>query len=95
MNTEDPGFDDLYTTGVIADIVRVLEMPDGTTTVILQGKKRFSLDALEETEPYLKGKISLLEDKMPDKTDREFEALISTIKDLTIKMLSLSEPPAI
>lgn len=69
-------------------------MPDGTTTVILQGKKRFSLDALEETEPYLKGKISLLEDKMPDKTDREFEALISTIKDLTIKMLgSLSEPP--
>ena len=48
MNTEDPGFDDLYTTGVIADIVRVLEMPDGTTTVILQGKKRFSLDALEE-----------------------------------------------
>lgn len=94
MNTEDPGFDDLYTTGVIADIVRVLEMPDGTTTVILQGKKRFSLDALEETEPYLKGKISLLEDKMPDKTDREFEALISTVKDLTIKMLgSLSEPP--
>ena len=94
MNTEDPGFDDLYTTGVIADIVRVLEMPDGTTTVILQGKKRFSLDALEETEPYLKGKISLLEDKMPDKTDREFEALILTIKDLTIKMLgSLSEPP--
>ena len=94
MNTEDPEFDDLYTTGVIADIVRVLEMPDGTTTVILQGKKRFSLEALEDTEPYLKGKISLLEDKMPDKTDREFEALISTIKDLTIKMLgAMSDPP--
>ncbi|WP_374212989.1 endopeptidase La [Parabacteroides faecis] len=94
MNTEDPDFDDLYTTGVIADIVRVLEMPDGTTTVILQGKKRFSLEALEDTEPYLKGKISLLEDKMPDKTDREFEALISTIKDLTIKMLgAMSDPP--
>ena len=54
MNTEDPGFDDLYTTGVIADIVRVLEMPDGTTTVILQGKKRFSLDALEETDKTLR-----------------------------------------
>ena len=94
VNTEDPEYNDLYTTGVIADIVRVLEMPDGTTTVILQGKKRFSLDALEETEPYLKGKITLLEDRMPDKTDREFEALISTIKDLTIKMLgSMSEPP--
>ncbi|WP_374048198.1 endopeptidase La [uncultured Parabacteroides sp.] len=94
MNTEDPGLDDLYTTGVIADIVRVLEMPDGTTTVILQGKKRFALESLKETEPYLKGKISLLEDKMPKKSDREFEALISTIKDLTIKMLgALNEPP--
>lgn len=94
MNTEDPGFDDLYTTGVIADIVRVLEMPDGTTTVILQGKKRFELEGLVDTEPYLKGKISLLDDKMPDKSDREFEALISTIKDLTIKMLgALNEPP--
>lgn len=94
MNTEDPGFDDLYTTGVVADVVRVLEMPDGTTTVILQGKKRFALDSLKETEPYLKGKISLLEDKMPKKSDREFEALISTIKDLTIKMLgALSDPP--
>ena len=94
MNTEDPGFDDLYTTGVIADIVRVLEMPDGTTTVILQGKKRFALDSLKDTEPYLKGKISLLEDKMPKKSDREFDALISTIKDLTIKMLgALNEPP--
>lgn len=94
MNTEDPGVDDMYTTGVIADIVRVLEMPDGTTTVILQGKKRFTLESLVETEPFLKGKISLLEDKMPDKRDREFEALISTIKDLTIKMLgAMSEPP--
>ena len=94
MNTADPGLDDLYTTGVIADIVRVLEMPDGTTTVILQGKKRFALESLKETEPYLKGKISLLEDKMPKKSDREFEALISTIKDLTIKMLgALNEPP--
>lgn len=94
MVTEDPDFDDLYTTGVIADIVRVLEMPDGTTTVILQGKKRFELESLTETEPYLKGKISLLDDNMPEKSDREFEALISTIKDLTIKMLgSLNEPP--
>lgn len=94
MNTEDPEFEDLYTTGVIADVVRVLEMPDGATTVILQGKKRFSLEKLEESEPYLKGKISLLEDKMPEKKDREFEALISTIKDLTIKMLgALNETP--
>ena len=94
MDTEDPVLGDLYTTGVIADIVRVLEMPDGSTTVILQGKKRFELNELTETDPYLSGKITVLEDMKPDKTDREFEALISTIKDLTIKMLgAVAEPP--
>ena len=94
MDTEDPVLEDLYTTGVIADIVRVLEMPDGSTTVILQGKKRFELNELTETDPYLSGKITVLEDTKPDKTDREFEALISTIKDLTIKMLgAVAEPP--
>ena len=93
-DTEDPVLEDLYTTGVIADIVRVLEMPDGSTTVILQGKKRFELNELTETDPYLSGKITVLEDTKPDKTDREFEALISTIKDLTIKMLgAVAEPP--
>ena len=94
MDTEDPVLEDLYTTGVIADIVRVLEMPDGSTTVILQGKKRFELNELTETDPYLSGKITVLEDTKPDMTDREFEALISTIKDLTIKMLgAVAEPP--
>lgn len=94
MGTEDPILEDLYTTGVIVDIVRVLEMPDGSTTVILQGKKRFELNELTETDPYLSGKITVLEDTKPDKTDREFEALISTIKDLTIKMLgAVAEPP--
>ena len=94
MGTEDPILEDLYTNGVIADIVRVLEMPDGSTTVILQGKKRFELNELTETDPYLSGKITVLEDTKPDKTDREFEALISTIKDLTIKMLgAVAEPP--
>ena len=94
MGTEDPILEDLYTTGVIADIVRVLEMPDGSTTVILQGKKRFELNELTETDPYLSGKITVLEDTKPDKADREFEALISTIKDLTIKMLgAVAEPP--
>ena len=95
MDIEEPAINDLYTTGVIAEIVRVLEMPDGTTTVILQGKKRFKLNELIDSDPYLSGKITVLEDTKPDKTDREFEALISTIKDLTIKMLgaAVPEPP--
>ena len=66
MDTEDPKLKDLYSTGVVADIVRVLEMPDGTTTVILQGKKRFHLEELTTVEPYLTGSVRLLEDTMPE-----------------------------
>lgn len=94
MEVEDPDMADLYQTGVVGEIVRVLEMPEGTTTVILQGKQRFSLNKLTETEPYLCGDITLLEDTIPDSADREFEALSSTIKDLTIKMMSsMANPP--
>jgi ATP-dependent Lon protease len=87
VNTEEPQIEDLHSIGVVADIVRVLEMPDGTTTVIIQGKKRFEVNELTDMEPYLKGKITIKEDIVPKKNDREFEALTSTIKDLTIKML--------
>ncbi len=90
---DEPGFEDLYHVGVIAEIMRVLEMPDGTTTIILQGKKRFSLQSLIENEPFHVGTIIQLEEKRPKKQDREFEALTSTIKDLTIKMLSSSIDP--
>ena len=91
---EDPGFDDLYNIGVVAEILRVLEMPDGSTTAIIQGKKRFILNELVDNEPFLTGRILLLDDKLPRKNDREFEALASTIKDLTIKMLTATgEPP--
>ncbi|GAB6394496.1 MAG: endopeptidase La (Lon protease) [Bacteroidales bacterium] len=88
INTEEPQKEDLYSVGVVADVIRILELPDGTTTVILHGKKRFELNELIESDPYLKGRITMLEDKMPRKDDREFEAYISSIKDLTIKMLS-------
>lgn len=94
MNENDPGADDLYPVGVVAEIIRILEMPDGNTTVILQGRKRFALDGLPVCEPYLKGRYTLLDDSAPEKTDRELEALISTIKDLTVKTLSANgEPP--
>ena len=94
IDTEDPLLEDLYPVGVVAEIMRVLELPDGATTIILQGKRRFELKELTETEPYLSGRIKLLEDTMPEKGDREFEALISTIKDLTIRLMSAAaEPP--
>ncbi|MDR0757553.1 MAG: endopeptidase La, partial [Tannerella sp.] len=92
-DTEDPSLSDLYNIGVVAEVLRILELPDGSTTVILQGKKRFLLHELIETEPFMVGRISLLDDKFPRKNDREFEALLSTIKDLTIKMLIASGDP--
>jgi ATP-dependent Lon protease len=90
---DEPGIDDLYGVGAIAEIMRVLEMPDGTTTVILQGKKRFLLKSITETEPFLIGKIEVLNDTRPKKQDSELDALASTIKDLTIKILSATMDP--
>ncbi len=91
---EEPELEDLHPIGVVGEVLRILEMPDGTTTVIIQGKKRFSINELTQTEPYLKGSVTLLEDTIPDKSDREFEALTSTIKDLIVKILtSLGDVP--
>lgn len=90
---EEPGLDDLYSIGTVAEVLRVLEMPDGSTTAILQGRKRMALHSLVDTEPYLNGAISLLDDQPAGKDDREYEALISTIKDLTIKMIEAAGDP--
>lgn len=57
VDVDDPGYDDLFPVGVIAEIIKVLEMPDNSTTVILQGKKRFFLNEITGTEPFLKGNI--------------------------------------
>ena len=93
MYVDEPEYKDLYEIGTIAEIVKILEMPDGSTTVILQGKRRFHLDNLTTFIPYLKGNISLLEEKMPKPNDKEFEALISAIKDMTFNILkALGEP---
>lgn len=93
MYVDEPKYKDLYEIGTIAEIVKILEMPDGSTTVILQGKRRFHLDNLTTFTPYLRGNISLLEEKMPKSNDKEFEALISAIKDMTFNILkTLGEP---
>ncbi len=93
MYVDEPEYKDLYKIGTIAEIVKILEMPDGSTTVILQGKRRFHLDNLTTFTPYLRGNISLLEEKMPKSNDKEFEALISAIKDMTFNILkTLGEP---
>ena len=90
-HTEDPKLEDLHNVGTVGRIVRVLEMPDQTTTVILQGMKRLILKDITETHPYLKGEIELLEEDVPSKDDKEFQALVETCKDLTMRYIKSSD----
>ena len=90
-HTEDPKLEDLHNIGTIGRIVRVLEMPDQTTTVILQGMKRLSLKSITDTHPYLKGEVEILEEEIPGKDDKEFQALVETCKDLTMRYIKSSD----
>lgn len=87
---EDPTFDQLYKMGVAAKIVRVLEMPDSTTTVILEGKKRFFLQEQVTEKPFLRAKITLADEIVPDVKDKDFVALSSSIRDIAIKIIDNS-----
>ena len=91
---EEPQQDDLFEIGTVAEIMRVLDMPDGTTTIILQGKKRIKLNEIVEESPYLRGKVTVLKDDKYSK-DKEFNALISAIKDMMIKVLMTAVEPHI
>ena len=85
--TDDPTQSDLYSVGVVAEILKVLELPDSTINVILQGKGRFKLNKITQTIPYNRGVVTLLDDFVPQQGDAEFEALVSSLKDLTFDML--------
>ncbi len=87
---EDPNVDDLNKIGTIAHIIKMLRMPDGNTTVIIQGKKRFELGEILQTEPYLKAKISAFNETRPKKESQEFVALISSLKDLAAQIIKQS-----
>lgn len=89
--TDEPVFEDLHTIGTVGKIVRVLEMPDQTTTVIIHGIKRLELKNITETHPYLKGEVNLIEEILPSKNDKEFQALAETCKDLTIQYIKASD----
>lgn len=84
---EDPWLNDLYEVGVVADVVKVLELGDGSTNVILQGRSVFHLDDLTEASPYLRGRISLLDEVMPFENDKEFEVIAMSLKELTFNIL--------
>ncbi len=87
---ESPEFDDLHTIGTVAQIVRMLKMPDGSSTVIIQGKRRFEMDKPLQTEPYLKSRVRLLEEQTVDKGDKELESSFQTIRELALQIIEES-----
>ncbi len=87
---EVPNFDDLYKVGTIAKIVKVLKMPDGSTTVIIQGKKRFIIKELITEEPYIKVRGEQFEEIKPEKEAPETIALYRSLKDSAIRIIKES-----
>lgn len=91
---EEPELDDLYTTGTIAKIIRILEMPDNTTTVILQGKKRADVLELTKTTPFLHARVQMREEIVPAANNEIFQALVEAIKDVAVKIVKLGVVPS-
>ncbi|MFV7235537.1 endopeptidase La [Flavobacterium sp. ZB4R12] len=87
---EDPTTDDIHKIGTVARILRVLKMPDGNVTVILQGKKRFEIDSVIAETPYITAKIKEVPEKRPGKHDTEFIAILDSIKELAIQIIKES-----
>ncbi len=89
-NTENPGINDLYQIGTIASILKILEMPDGTTTAIIQGKKRFQLEDILYDDPYHVGKILLKKEEELPENDAEYNAIAESLKEMAGKIVKYS-----
>jgi ATP-dependent Lon protease len=89
-SNEDPHFDDIYKVGTAAKILKLLSLPDGNTTVILQGKRRVRINELISEEPFLTASITTLEEDFPDVKEENCKALIQSLKDLASKIIHLS-----
>ncbi|WP_185864794.1 endopeptidase La [Blattabacterium cuenoti] len=92
LTQKNPGIEkvlekDLYSIGTVAKILKLLKMPDGNTTVILQGKKRFKVNRFTQNHPYFKAEIIALEEKKPSCKDKEYIALVDSIKEISIKIV--------
>jgi ATP-dependent Lon protease len=84
---ESPEFADLHLIGTVAQIIRTLRMPDGSTTVIIQGKRRFEIVQPTQTEPYMRSVVKMLEEKPFDKKNKELDVMIKTIKDMSLQII--------
>jgi ATP-dependent Lon protease len=90
VSVDDPGINDLNQVGTVAMIIKMLRMPDGNTTVIIQGKRRFRLEEITSEEPYFRAKISSFEEVRPAKNDKEFGALVASLKEISLQIIKQS-----
>ncbi|MCC2598397.1 endopeptidase La [Sphingobacterium sp. FBM7-1] len=90
MNIEEPTLDQLHKIGTAANIIKILQMPDGNTTVIIQGQQRFKITEMVSTDPYLKAKVERVTEDKPKVSSKEFKALISSIKEMALQIIQLS-----
>ncbi|MBV8255311.1 MAG: endopeptidase La [Chitinophaga sp.] len=88
-SVEDPTVNDLSEVGTVARIVKLIKMPDGGTTIIIQGRKRFKIEEVVTEEPYFKARVEILQDETAE-DDTEFDAYIASIKDLATQIIQLS-----
>ena len=87
QDEESPDFQDLNKIGTVAQIIRLLKMPDGSSTVIIQGKRRFQMLEEINKEPYLKAKVNILSESVIDKKNKEMNVMFKSIKDLAMQII--------
>ena len=87
---ENPDFSDLHTIGTIGQIVKLLEMPDGSTTAIIQGRKRMALSELMSNDPYFISKVITLPESKPEVLNKDFEAIVGSLRDLSLKIIKIN-----
>jgi len=89
-DTEEPSGIDLYNIGTVAHIIKMLRMPDGNTTIIIQGKKRFKILEYLQSDPYHKARVEAFDEVHPPKTDKEFLAIIQNLKETSTQIVKIS-----
>jgi ATP-dependent Lon protease len=90
FDTELPELKDLNEVGTVAQILKMLKMPDGNITAVIQGRKRFKIKEMVQNNPYYKARITDLKEIKPEKNDKEFSALVSSVKDLALRIIDES-----
>ena len=87
---ENPEFSDLHSIGTIGQIVKLLEMPDGSTTAIIQGRKRMVLSELVSNDPYFVARVNTLPEMKPEVMNKDFDAIVGSLKDLSLKIIKIN-----